>query len=324
MLLIDALQYSKPRRERYEEWRRAGISVVHVTVSVWEDAKETFREIGRWNNRFRDHPELIASVRTPSEIASIHARGLTGVILGFQNVTAFEDDLDLVWAFHEAGIRISQLTYNIQNSAGGGCWEGEDVGLSRTYGHHLIREMNAVGLLVDVSHSNDRTCLDAIHVSERPVVLTHANPHSFVGEDVELCVRNKGDDVLRAIAECGGVIGLSMYPRLAPGGVNCTLESFCDMVAWTADMVGVEHVGFGSDFHTGYDDEILAWWRSGRWSRTPMIQISGRVNFPNWFDAGTGFSAILERLRALGLSDADVELIAGKNWLRVFEATFHS
>jgi membrane dipeptidase len=321
-MLIDALQYSKPSRERFEEWRRAGIDAVHVTVSIWEDTKETMRELGRWQTRFRDHADLITPVTTAADIERARAEGRTGVILGFQNVTAFEDDLDLVGAFHSAGVRIVQLTYNIQNAAGAGCWEREDVGLSQTYGVRVVREMNTVGMLVDTSHCNDRTTLDAVEASEKPVVATHANPRSFVGEDVELAYRNKSDEALREIAACGGVVGLSMYPRLAPGGDNCTLEQFCEMVLWTAEKIGVQHVGFGSDFYTGYDEEIIAWWRQGRWSRSSMKKISGLVNFPDWFDAGSGYQAVLERLGELGLNDEELRSVSGGNWARVFGEVF--
>jgi microsomal dipeptidase-like Zn-dependent dipeptidase len=322
MLLIDALQYSKPSRERYEEWRRAGLGAVHVTVATWEDAKETLREIGRWNARLRAHGDLIRAVRDPADIQDAVTTDRTGVILGFQNTSPFEDDLDLVGAFQEAGVRIAQLTYNTQNSVGCGCWERESTGLSSTYGRNLIREMNAVGMLVDVSHCNDRTCLEALEASEKPIALTHANPRSFVGEDVELRFRNKADDTIVAIAQAGGVVGLSMYPRLAPGGHSCTLELFCDMVMWTAEKIGVEHVGFGSDFYIGQDEEAVLWWRQGRWSRSPLIPIAGNAEFPAWFEHGLGFTRVIDRLRERGVSESELSLLAGGNWSRLFAETF--
>src|SRR5690606_28107657 len=154
------------------------------------------------------------------------ASGRTAVILGFQNSSPFESDLDLVGAFHDAGVRIAQLTYNTQNSAGAGCWEAENAGLSRTYGKNLIKEMNEVGMLVDVSHCNERTVLEAFEASEKPVAITHANPIEVVGTDVELPFRNKSNHVLKKMAAQGGVIGLSMYPRIAPKGVDCSIQDF--------------------------------------------------------------------------------------------------
>ncbi|GII92121.1 dipeptidase [Sinosporangium siamense] len=321
-MLIDALQFSKPGRERFQEWRDAGLAAVHVTTAIWEDSTETMRELGRWQRLLTEHADLLTEGRGADDIRAAKAEGRTAVVFGFQNSTPFEDDLDLVGAFHQAGVRIAQLTYNTQNSAGAGCWEHEDTGLSRTYGVNLIREMNQVGMLVDVSHCNERTCLEAFEASEKPVAITHANPRDYVGGDVELAVRNKSADVLKTMAQQDGVIGLSMYPRLAPNGTDCSLDDFCDMVAWTVDLIGVDHVGLGSDFYTGHGDEELVWWRQGRWSRSPMVPISGVVEFPGWFDAAKGYRDVLDGLRKRGMTDEEVAKVAGENWLRLFDATF--
>ncbi|MFD3982304.1 dipeptidase [Streptomyces griseus] len=321
-MLVDALQFVKPARERFEEWHAAGISGVHATVAIWEDSTETMREVGRWQRLLAENSDLLAEGRSADDVRAAGDDGRTAVILGFQNSSPFEDDLDLVGAFHQAGVRIAQLTYNTQNSAGAGCWEGDDAGLSRTYGINLIREMNRVGMLIDVSHCNERTSLEALEASERPVAITHANPRGFVGENVELAFRNKSDTVLKKAAESGGVVGLSMYPRIAPSGVDCTIDQFCDMVTYTVDLIGVDHVGLGSDYYAGQGDEELHWWRQGRWSRKPMVPISGPVEFPAWFAAGSGYATVLEHLRKRGFSESEIERIAGGNWLRMFDAGF--
>ncbi|WP_405796100.1 membrane dipeptidase [Streptomyces sp. NBC_01506] len=321
-MLVDALQFVKPSRDRFEEWHDAGITAIHATVAIWEDSTETMREVGRWHRLLADHADLLREGRHADDIRGAEEEGRTAVILGFQNSSPFEDDLDLVGAFHQAGVRIAQLTYNTQNSAGAGCWEGEDAGLSRTYGINLIREMNNVGMVVDISHCNERTSLEAIEASERPVAVTHANPRAFVGEDVELALRNKSDTVLKKAAESGGVVGLSMYPRIAPDGVRCSVDRFCDMVAYTAELIGVEHVGLGSDYYAGQGDEELHWWRQGRWSRKPMVPISGPVEFPAWYAAGRGYALVRERLRERGFTAAEVARIAGGNWVDLFDDGF--
>lgn len=113
-----------------------------------------------------------------------------------------------------------------------------------------------------------------------------------------------------------------MYPRIAPNGVGCTVDEFCDMVAYTVDLIGVDHVGLGSDYYAGQGDEELHWWRQGRWSRKPMVPISGPVEFPEWFAAGSGYATVLEHLRKRGFSESEVERIAGGNWLRMFDGGF--
>lgn len=321
-MLVDALQFVKPSRERFEEWHTAGISAVHATVAIWEDSTETMREVGRWQRLLAENADLLREGRSGDDLRAAESDGRTAIVLGFQNSSPFEDDLDLVGAFHQAGVRIAQLTYNTQNSAGAGCWEGDDAGLSRTYGVNLIREMNQVGMLIDISHCNERTSLEALEASDRPVAITHSNPRAFVGEDVELAFRNKSETVLKKAAEKGGVVGLSMYPRIAPGGIDCTVDQFCDMVAHTVELIGVDHVGLGSDYYAGQGDEELHWWRQGRWSRKPMVPISGPVEFPDWFAAGKGYAPVLAQLRTRGFSAAEVAKISGGNWLRMFDEGF--
>jgi membrane dipeptidase len=318
-LRIDGLEYSIWSRERFVEWRDGGLDAVHVTLAIWETARETLGVVGQWERHFRDNSDLIVQARTPADILAAKESGRTAVILGLQNTTPFEDDLDLVGAFYAAGIRIAQLTYNIQNSAGSGCWEANDSGLSTHYGRHLIREMNQLGMLVDISHCGEKTCFDTIEVSETPVALTHGNPREFVGTSVELAMRNRSTKLITALTEAGGMIGLSMYPRIAPDGNNCTLKRFCEMVDWTASLVGVEHVGIGSDLYLGHEPDVLNWWRMGRWSRELAVPISGLPVFPDWMRTPAQFSGIKDGLRAQGFDDAECGAILGGNFMRLFE-----
>jgi membrane dipeptidase len=321
-LRIDGLEYSIWDRTRFLEWRDGGLDAVHVTLAIWETARDTLRTVGEWSHHFHDNADLIMPARTPADILEAKRDGKTAVILGLQNTTPFEDDLDLVWGFHHAGIRIAQLTYNIQNSVGAGCWEAEDSGLSSHYGKQLVREMNQAGMLIDISHCGERTCMGAIEASELPIALTHGNPREFVGMNVELAMRNRSTELIKLLAERGGMIGLSMYPRLAPGGNDCTLELFCDMVAWTVDLIGVEHVGIGTDLYLGHEPDVLKWWRMGRWSREVAIPISGLPKFPSWMESPAQFRNIEKGLAAKGLSEQEVALIMGGNFFNLFERVF--
>ena len=321
LLLIDCLQASKPSRERFLEWREGRVGCVHVTLAIWENARETLSAIGRWNRMFVDHADLIALATRAEEIEAIAASGRTAVVLGFQNASPLEDDIDLVRIFHTLGVRIVQLTYNVQNHVGSGCWEDEDHGVSRFYGRNVIREMNRVGMLVDVSHCGEKTSLDAVECSERPIAITHANPSSWVGFDIELKRRNKNDDLIRAVAESGGVIGLGMYPKIMRGGSASTLQDFCEMVEWTAERFGIDVVGFGTDFNTGHPPEAITWWRAGRWARaSPLAGVL--ASWPPYFDSPAKFPGVLAALRERGFSGEDLRKIAGGNWLRLFRDSF--
>ncbi|MGQ0662832.1 MAG: membrane dipeptidase [Pseudomonadota bacterium] len=322
-LIVDALQYSKPERARFEEWRAGGIDCVHVTLAIWENARETLSVIGEWHRLFQDNGDLIALAPTVDDIERISRSGRTAVVFGFQNTSPFEDDIDLVGIFHKLGVCIVQLTYNIQNLVASGCWEDYDTGLSKHFGRNVIREMNVLGMLVDLSHCGERSSFDAIECSERPVAITHANPAEFVGSDIELKRRTKSTALIKKLAERNGVIGLSMYPRMSRGGSNSTLDTFCDMVAWTVDRVGVDAVGFGTDYYTGYPASVIKWWRAGRWARESPVPIKGGLpDWPAWFRSPADFPGVIAGLKERGFTEAEVAKIAGGNWLRLFRETF--
>lgn len=321
--VIDALQHSKPERARFEEWRAGNVGCVHVTLAIWEDARDTLSVISTWHQMFRENPDLIELAHTADDIERIAGSGRTAVVFGFQNTSPFEDDIGLVSVFHALGVRIVQLTYNTQNLIGSGCWEEHDSGVSGFYGRGLLREMNEVGMLIDVSHCGERTCRDAIEHSAAPIAMTHANPAEFVGDGIQLNKRTKSTALIRHLAERGGVLGLSPYAHMAPGGSDLSLETFLDMVCWTIERIGVDHVAFGTDYHVGYPDSILKWWRAGRWARESPVPITGGlVSWPEWFRSPAHFPGILEGLAGRGLSAEEIDKIASGNWLRLFRETF--
>jgi microsomal dipeptidase-like Zn-dependent dipeptidase len=317
---IDALEYSRWDRSLFEQWRDGGLTCVHVTVSIWEDARATLDEIGGWNRRLREHADLLRPIDRAADLEAARVEGRTGVVLGFQNCSPFEDDLDLVQIFHQLGVRVAQLSYNNQSLLGGSCYEAADAGLSR-FGRRVVAEMNRVGMLVDLSHVGARTCLDAIELSSRPVAVTHANPRSFYDHP-----RNKTDDVLTALAARGGVIGLAPYPHLTPD--DCSLADWCTMAARTAELMGgAEHIGIGSDVSLGLDQADLDWIRMGRWTHevdygAGTAQQPGWLEPPEWFRGPADFPGLAGGLSGAGFSDDEVAGIMGGNFDRLFSETF--
>ena len=258
LLMIDGLQYSNWNEEIFRQMQSGGLSAVHATIAYHENARETLSRIGEWNRRFETWPELIRPVREAADIRLAHQEGRVGIFFGFQNCSPIEDDISLVEIFRQLGVLIMQLTYNNQSLLASGCYENEDNGISR-FGRQVIAEMNRVGMLIDMSHSAERSTLEAIELSSRPVIVSHANPSSF-----HAAKRNKSDSVLRAIAESGGLLGFSTYPFHLKGASGCSLESFCDMVASTAELMGVEHIGIGTDLCQQQPLSVLEWMRNGR------------------------------------------------------------
>lgn len=320
LIVIDALQASNWDRELLEELRAGGVTAVHVTLAFWEDARAALGNIGRWRRLFEDHADLVAPVRAADDIEEAKRTGRTGVILGFQNASPIEDDLALIGIFHELGVRVMQLTYNNQSLIGAGCYEAADAGISR-FGREVIGEMNRVGMAIDMSHSAELTTLQAIDISERPVAITHANPLSF-----HKGLRNKSDRVLKALAESGGMLGFSTYP-FHIGGSGVSLDAFCGMVADTAELMGVDHIGIGTDMCRKHSSAYLDWMRSGRWSRETDGGEAGAAgggwpDWPEWFRSPADFPNITRGLLDRGFSETDVAKIMGGNWLAFFRAGF--
>lgn len=318
LLMIDGLQYSNWSPELFRQMQEGGLSAVHATIAYHETARETLSRIGEWNRRFEAFPELIRPVRQASDIRLAHQEGRVGIFFGFQNCSPIEDDIDLVEIYRQLGVFIMQLTYNNQSLLASGCYESEDNGISR-FGRQVIEEMNRVGMIIDMSHSAERSTLEAIELSTRPVIISHANPTSF-----HAAKRNKSDAVLRGIAESGGLLGFSTYPFHLRGGSACRLEDFCDMVARTADLMGVEHIGIGTDLCQQQPLQVLEWMRNGRWSKAKDYGEGSADNadWPaplQWFRDSRDFPVIARGLRERGFDEDEVRKIMGLNWLDLLE-----
>jgi microsomal dipeptidase-like Zn-dependent dipeptidase len=320
-VLIDGLQYCNWSEKIFRELAAGGVTAIHVTICYHENFRETIANIGQWNRWFQDYPDLIRPAYTADDVRRAKETGRTSVIFGFQNPSPIEDDLSLVEIWHRLGVRFMQLSYNNQSLLATGCYEAEDPGITRM-GREVIREMNRVGLVIDMSHSAERSTLEAVELSSRPVAITHANPSSW--HDVP---RNKSDAVLKALGESGGMLGFSLYPLHLKGGSGCTLRSFCEMVARTAELMGVERIGIGSDLCQDQPDSVVEWMRVGRWTRDSRGASGplGAAVFPpqpDWFRDNTQFAGIASGLAEVGFAQPDIDRIMGGNWLDFFERSF--
>jgi membrane dipeptidase len=320
-IVIDGLQYSNWSESIFRQMQRAGITAVHATVAYHENFRETVANIERWNRWFERFPELIFHGRSAADITRARRENRTAIILGLQNPSAIEDDIGLVEICHMLGIRFMQLSYNNQSLLATGCYETTDPGITRM-GRQVIKEMNRVGIVIDMSHSAERSTLEAIEISERPIAITHANPKSW-----HPALRNKSDDVLRALAASSGMLGFSLYPHHLKGGSDCTLDGFCAMVARTAELTGLDRLAIGSDLCQEQPDSVVEWMRTGRWTKEidfgeGSAKNAGFPPQPAWFQDSSGFANLRSGLRAAGFSPGEVGKILGGNWLRFFESSF--
>ena len=320
-IIIDALEYINWDRERFIAAQKSGVHAIHVTVSYWETFRETVANISQWHRHFARNADLILPVKTAADIITAKQQNKVGIILGFQNCSPIDDDLGLIQVLHELGARIMQLSYNNQSLLATGCYESQDPGITR-FGKQVIKEMNRVGMVIDMSHSAERSTLHAIELSNRPIAITHANPSFFHD-----ALRNKSTEVMRALGESGGMLGFSLYPFHLKNGSACTLHEFCQMIIESADIMGIDHIGIGSDLCEGWGYDTLEWMRSGRWTFNADFGEGSAANKnwppqPEWFEHLGHIHNISQGLREVGMAANDIDKVMGGNWLRFFEHSF--
>jgi membrane dipeptidase len=320
-MLIDNLQYANWSEKIFRQMRAGGVDAVHVTIAYHENFRETVLNIEQWNRWFEQYPDLICQAHTAADIDAAKAAGRTAIIFGFQNPSPIEDDIGLVEVLHRLGARFMQLSYNNQSLLATGCYEAEDPGITRM-GHEVIAEMNRVGMVIDMSHSADRSTIEAAEISTRPIAITHANRASW-----HPARRNKSDEVIHAVSSRGGMLGFSVYPHHLAGKSDCTLDSFCTMIAEAANTFGAEHLGIGTDLCQDQPDSIVEWMRVGRWTKKidygeGSASDAGFPPMPSWFTDNRDFDNIRNGLLETTLTSTQVDGIMGDNWYRFYADNF--
>ena len=315
---IDNLQYCNWSREIFEINRDAGLDAVHVTVVYHEDYDEFLTRISEWNELFKNNSDLIFLGKDIRDIEKAKLENKTAIFFGFQNCSPIEDDINLVEKVHELGCRFMQLTYNNQSLLATGCYENVDSGVTN-FGKEVIKEMNRVGIVIDMSHSAEKSTLEAIELRQKPIAITHANPSFWYKAK-----RNKSDTLLKNLSESGGMLGLSLYAHHLKDSSNCKLESFCEMVAKTADLIGVKNIGIGSDLCLNQPDSVVEWMRNGTWTRAKNYgegskDKPGFPNQPDWFIDARGFNSLETGLKKIGFNLEEVNDILGNNWFNFYK-----
>ena len=315
---IDNLQYCNWSREIFEINREAGLDAFHVTFVYHEDYDEFLTRISEWNELFKNNSDLIFLGKDIRDIEKAKLENKTAIFFGFQNCSPIEDDINLVEKVHELGCRFMQLTYNNQSLLATGCYENVDSGVTN-FGKEVIKEMNRVGIVIDMSHSAEKSTLEAIELSQKPIAITHANPSFWYKAK-----RNKSDTLLKNLSESGGMLGLSLYAHHLKDSSNCKLESFCEMVAKTADLIGVKNIGIGSDLCLNQPDSVVEWMRNGTWTRAKNYgegskDKPGFPNQPDWFIDARGFNSLETGLKKIGFNLEEVNDILGNNWFNFYK-----
>ena len=211
-----------------------------------------------------------------------------------------------------------KLTYNNKYLLDTGCYEKNDSGVTNC-GREAIKEMNRIGIVIDMSHSGEKSTLDAIDISEKPIAITHANPSFW-----HSALRNKSETLLKHLSNSGGILGLSLYAHHLKDGTDCKLDSFCEMVAKTVDIMGVKNIGIGSDLCLNQPNSIVEWMRNGTWSKTKNYGEGSKSkpefpDQPEWFIDARGFSNLEKGLKKIGFNENEVNDILGNNWFNFYK-----
>ncbi len=284
-----------------QDFRRleiSGVDIFHPGVDTMSSDPRSgaLAWLSGWDTLLSSQACFLGRADSVASIAALQRAGKLGVIIGFQNSSHFQTAADID-TFYRLGQRISQLTYNDQNALGSGCYETRDRGLT-SFGSRVVSEMNTVGMAIDISHCGERTALDAIAASRQPVLVTHGNCKALVPGQP----RCRSDAVLRALAVTGGVIGITVVRAFVSHDRQPSIEHVLDHFDHVAKLVGVEHVGLGSDVDVEAKQPT-----TGRLS--PFYDIAGLDPVARVFQIADG---LLRR----GWSESAVRLVLGGNFER--------
>jgi membrane dipeptidase len=313
---------------------KGGLTASNLTVCMQRSFAEALKELMEHNHWAEENKDRVLVVKKGADIEKAKSERKHGVIYGPQDSIFLERNIDFLDVAYQHGLRAMQLTYNWQNEVGSGCREKKDPGLS-TFGENVVERMNKLGVLIDLSHTGDQTCWDAINQSKDPVSFTHIIPRkstpgnpggyaewanrstSLWGDFIAYSKqRGKPDDMIKACAQKGGVIGVTPFFAKKAGKSTLT-DDILDQLDVTVDVVGVDHAGFGSDleFPNSITRAAFIWRNPDRIDVdyfTPMDKSWGygwMENMPN-FTMG---------LVARGYSDQEIKKILGLNFIRLFK-----
>jgi membrane dipeptidase len=302
----------------WETYRSSGIDVFGLGHGVGS-YEEAIRYFADWNGFLAQYDQWFMRVDDVRDLDRLPRSGRVGVFLTFQNSDHFRHPQD-VDTFFALGQRVSQLTYNYQNRLGSGFLETHDGGLS-VFGAEIVARMNTVGMAVDLSHCGDRTTADGIAASRKPVMFSHASARALAPDHA----RCKTDEMIRGMARSGGMMGIPFLRMMIRAAEPVTLDHVIDHFDHVAKLVGIEHVGVGSDMDIvgnpnpvngapmretpNWDRYRLHKDENGQW----MLTIRGLDHPRRMFDLTDG---LIRR----GYSDEHIRLVLGGNWRRVIGA----
>jgi len=313
-IVIDALSADGDWGEAaFEAYKRSGLTVIQTSLAN-QDLAVAQRDLKGWQERFDRYPDRLMKVVRGGDIAEAKQTRRLGVILGFQNATMIGSSLRDLDVLHGAGTRCIQLTYNSRNLLGDGCTERTNAGLS-DFGVEVVRRMNELGIVVDLSHCGEQTSRDGIAFSKRPAAFTHTMCKAVYDH-----VRAKSDELLKAIADKGGMVGIATLGYFIGPTPQTRFDDYLRHIDHAVKIAGIDHVGVASDYSIR-GIEATATRETWYLPRLKSFKPIYNVRWPPWIkelDPPERYRTIAHGLARRGYKTGDIEKIIGGNWARYF------
>ncbi|MBV8819602.1 MAG: membrane dipeptidase [Acidobacteriaceae bacterium] len=335
-LVIDMLNqffYRMDREQKFKQWMTKPGAFTEADFRAYKDCgvnvfnfghaatgldpyEQAIRLLADWSSFLAAYPDWLMRISAPADFVRAKQAGKLGLLFGFQNANHFRN-ADDVETFYGLGQRVSQLTYNFRNMVGNGAFERTDGGLSE-FGVQVVERMNKIGMAVDVAHAGDRTQLDAFEMSRKPVIISHGNARAL-NNGHPRCV---SDESIRAMAKSGGVMGINFISFMVKQHEPVSVDDVVDHFDYVSKLVGVEHVGVGSDFGLESNNYLppaeLSKWLTSADKRYRVHHVEAVVPLQGPDRMYVLTDALIRR----GYSDANIRLILGENFRRALTAAW--
>lgn len=321
-IILDMLNVSKGNGDYFRSQKQGGTTAASHTIGGRRDDwsfEDAIDGLADWMDIFRRKADEVIHVTSVNDIRKAKAEGKFGAILNFQNTACLGNDISRLDLFNKMGVWVIQLTYNYQCLVGSGCLERNDYGLSE-FGIKVVHRMNELGMVVDTAHCGHATMMDAIETSEKPIACTHCDLKVFC--DTPRC---RSDEELKALALKGGVLGLNNIPGFMSETGRCTINNYLDQIDYAVKLMGIDHVGIGTDFVTGMGSGELFnsedWGEGGKYLADVHLyrDIWPPQSAHEGFEDESKFPNVTRGLVSRGYKDDEIQKILGGNWMRLLD-----
>jgi membrane dipeptidase len=300
------------------KFKSSGVSVFNFGEGA-DDFASAQLLFAKWNSFIAQYPQWLMRINNVADLATAKEQGKLGILFGLQSSDQFQalDDVNRCYGF---GQRISQLSYNFRTRVADGAFEPFDGGVSE-YGGKVIERMNSVGMAVDLGHASDKTKLDALEISKKPVILSHSNCRALNPNSR----RATTDEAIRKLAAKGGVMGITDIAFMVKGSEPVSIDDVVDHFDHVRDLVGIEHVGVGSDAGIESNDlgsptvlkNLLA-------NADPRYRVHGEHEIVVGLQGPNRMNVLAAALMRRGYTDDQIRLVLGENWARVLKEVWQA